>query len=152
MSDFATLAPYLWWTMLLSSTAIILHDLASKLFAGKPTNNSAPPNNPQRAQRTDQTLPARDLIGPTIEISSTGFQKEAADAILAMALAAHMSPLTRIPERQHEMIEQFVSDLEIRQFIAMNSGQTLRKIDRKELKEELTRTYMMLERAERLYR
>jgi hypothetical protein len=151
MSDFATLAPYLWWTMLLASTAIILHDLASKLFAGKPSNN-APSNNTQRAQKISRTLPARDLINRPIEISSTGFQKEAADAILAMALAAHMSPLTKIPERQHEMMEQLFRDVEIRQFIEMNSGQTLKKIDRKELKQELTRTYMMLERAERLYR
>jgi len=151
MNNFATLAPYLWWIMLLASTAIILHDLASKVFAGKPSNVNAAPKKTPRVQDAELTL-ARDSIKRNIEVSSTGFQREAADAILGIALAAHGLPLTKIPERKRDMMDKLFSDIEIREFVEMGSGQTLKKIDRRMLAKELKRTYTILERAERLYK
>jgi len=149
VTDFATIAPYLWWTMLLASTAIILHDLASKAFAGKPSSLStkkAPPV-------TDMPLmlAARDSITRNTALSSTGFQREAADAILRIALAAHRSALTRIPERKRNMLDELFTDAELKEFVEMSSTQAIRRIDRMRIKQELERTYSMLERAERLY-
>ena len=150
MTDFGTIAPYLWWTMLLASTAIILHDLASKAFAGKPSRSSTKKVPP--VPDTPITLAARDSITRNIELSSTGFQREAADAILGIALAAHRSALTRIPERKRDMLDELFNDAELKEFVEMSSAQSIRRIDRMRMRQELERTYTMLERAERLYK
>ena len=151
MTDFATIAPYLWWTMLLASTAIILHDLASKAFAGKPSDLSTK-KVPLPVPDTPLMLAARDSITRNIELSSTGFQREAADAILGIALAAHGSALTRIPERNRDMLDELFNDAELKEFVEMSSAQSIRRIDRMRMRQELERTYTMLERAERLYK
>ncbi len=150
MNNFAAIAPFLWWTMLLSSTAIILHDLATIAFAGKPTQIPKP----HRAQgpNTDGTPTTNDLIRRSIEISSTGFQKEAAEAILAAALSVKSLPLRKIPEEKLDMVGELLNDPELREFVQVNSKRTTKKIDRKNLKMELERTYMMLEKAERLFK
>ncbi len=134
----------------MASTAIILHDLANKAFAGKPSDKNVMPNKPPH--NSDQPLTTGDLIERSIEISSTGFQREAAEAIVAIALSAKMLPLTKIPETKRDMMNQLFVDAELREFVEMNSGQTPKKIDRRNLKQELELTYKMLERAERLFK
>lgn len=150
MNNFAALAPFLWWLMLLSSTAIILHDLASKAFSGKPY--IALPDKPARRQTAYTPLASAESIRRSIEISSTGFQREAAEVILSAALSAKNSPLTKIPETKLVMMDQLFSDTELREFVRTNSKQTPKLIDKKILKQELERTYRMLQRAEMLFK
>jgi hypothetical protein len=150
MNDFATLAPFLWWVLLLASTAIILHDLANKVFVATPSDKNLMPNKPP--QDVHQPLTTGDLIKRSIEISSTGFQREAAEAIVAMALSSKRFPLTKIPETKPDMMNQLFVDAELREFIEVNSWQTPKKIERGKLKQELELTYKMLERAERLFK
>ena len=145
MNNLAALAPFLWWLMLLTSTAIILHDLAGKAFSGKPY--TASPNKPTRRQ-TNAPPTTGESIMISIEISSTGFQREAAEAILSVALSARGSPLMKIPETKRDMIDQLFSDTELREFVQANSKQTPRLIDKRTLKQELERTDRMLQNAE----
>jgi hypothetical protein len=151
MNELAALAPFLWWIMLLSSTAIILHDLATRAFAGESTHMiSKPIRAPVQVAR--ETATTNELISRSIEISSTGFQKEAAAAILEAALSARSSPLTKIPDSKLPMVSELLNDTELEDFIQVNSTRTTTKIDKKNLKRELERTYSMLERAERLFK
>jgi hypothetical protein len=137
--------------MLLSSTAIILHDLASIAFAGQSGQMTVRPTR-TGAQVARETTPTKDIIRQTIEISSTGFQKEAAEAILEIALSAKSSPLNKIPDSKLDMVGELLSDPELREFVQANSKRTTMKIDKRNLKSELIRTYSVLERAERLFK
>lgn len=150
MNNFAALAPFLWWTMLLSSTALILHDLATIAFAGQSTRIPKPHG--AHVPNADETSTTDDLIRRSIEISSTGFQKEAAEAILATALSAKSLSLRKVPEEKLDMVNELLNDPELREFVQVNSKRTTKRIDRENLKRELERTYRMLERAERLFK
>jgi hypothetical protein len=149
MNNFAAIAPFLWWTMLLSSTAIILHDLATLAFTGQ--SNQIPKPLRAHGPNAGETPTTKDLLKRSIEISSTGFQKEAAEAILEAALSAKNFPLKKIPEEKLDMVNELLTDPELRDFVQVNSKRTTRKIDRNNLKTELEHTYKMLEKAERLF-
>lgn len=152
ISDFAGIASFLWWTMLLASTAIILHDLASRAFANNSSDVNARPNRPARVANVDETHTMGDSIRRSLEMSFTGFQREVAETILSTALAARGSPLTKVPEAKRDMLDQLFSDTELKEFVQTHSIQSPKKVDRRNLKKELERTYMMLDKAERLLR
>jgi hypothetical protein len=151
MIGLAALAPFLWWIMLLSSTAIILHDLATVAFAGKSTQMIMKPMR-THTQNASEIRRTNDSVRQSIEISSTGFQNEAAAAILEIALSAKSSPLTKIPDSKLDMVSELLSDPELKEFVQANSKRTTAKIDKRNLKSELIRTYGVLERAERLFK
>ena len=152
MADFAATASFLWWIMLLASTAIILYDLAEKAFSKKPIDRIDLRRNRTSRETNVDVESIADSIQRSVEMSYAGFQKEAAQTILAAALAAKGSPLTRIQESRHEMLDLLISDSELKKFIRTYFIQNPRKIDRKNLKKELERTNLMLTTAERLFR
>jgi hypothetical protein len=151
MTGLAALAPFLWWIMLLSSTAIILHDLATIAFGTQPSQTNVRAIR-TRARDAVQSMRTNDLGRQKIDLSSTGFQKEAAATILEIALAARNSPLTKIPDSKLDVVDELLSDPQLKEFVRTNSKRSTQKIDKKNLKNELIETYSMLERAERIFR
>ena len=153
MTDLTAAASFLWWITLLATTGIILYDLAEIEFAKRsivrPTRRRK-----QRNEGTgrDEFESLANSIRQNVETSNTGFQKEAAQVILTVALAVKGSPMTKLPKsRLDEMLDQLIPESALKQFVRKHYAQNPQKIARKNLRKEIEQTNLMLTTAERLF-
>jgi len=117
MNALAELTSLLWWLMLLSSTAIILHDIITAIprKQGQIQTNSARPKLTSRARDETEILARRIRRSLQRPASFRAVRKEVAETIVSAALAAKGLPVSRAPSP--ELIRRILNDPEVVQFV-----------------------------------
>jgi hypothetical protein len=150
VNPISELTSLLWWLMLLSASALILHDIGVGIL---PAPRPRPPVITSRGTgtREDELKALERRISRAIQRPSSfrTLQKEIAQSITQLALATHGFTMSRVPESQPEMIYDILPDSDLARFVvdqARSSESTA--LTRNKMLTELNRTIMILERAE----
>ena len=149
MNAFSELTSLLWWLMLLSATALILHDVGVGILPApqlKPALASTRKREEEdELERVERRI-TRALQRPA---SFRALQKEVAQSITQLALAANGQTISRIPESRPDMIHEILGDSELARFVQDQISLTrVPSLTRDQTITELNRTIMVLEKAE----
>ncbi len=153
MSELGELTSLLWWLMLLSATAIILHDIGLAIF----------PKTPQQQMRA---IPRKSSTGSEDELSTIvkkirrglqrpatfrTLQREVAQTIVQTALAVRGLPLSRLPESRPDLMNQVLRDPDLIRFVhdyATEASSAKSLITRGKMLGEFEETVRILQKAE----
>ncbi len=150
MSSISELTSLLWWLMLLSSTAIILHDIGSAVLPKGRQHQVSPGRRKIQTPSEDEiaTITKRIRRGLQRPANFRLLQRDVGQTIVQAALASKGFSMTRIPEGRQELIEQVIKDLELIGFVRESIAQPSAPISRGEMLIEFERAIRMLEIAE----
>ena len=148
MTALSELTSFLWWLMLLSTTAIILHDIGSSIL---PKTSRERPRLQTKVFGTKEDEVAvfmrkirRGLQRPS---NFRAFQREAAQTIVQAALAARGMSITRIPESRPELLQQILKDPELVHLVEESESKSA-QVQRGRILAEFERVITILEKAE----
>jgi hypothetical protein len=153
MSVFTELTSLLWWLMLLSSTAIVLHDIGTAVFREKTSNRSTSMSKTILRVSEDESSVLEKKIRRALQRSASfrSLQKEAAEAIVQAALAMHGFPFSRLPESRLELVERILRNPDLVSFVKRHlspSSADRGIIQRGQMISEFEKTLRALEMAE----
>ena len=148
MTALSELTSFLWWLMLLSTTAIILHDIGSSIL---PKTSREGPRHQTRAfgTREDEVTVFMRRIRRGLQRPSNfrAFQREAAQTIVQAALAAKGMSITKIPESRPELLQQILKDPELIHLVEESESKS-GEVQRGRMLTEFNRVIAILEKAE----
>jgi hypothetical protein len=141
------LTSFLWWLMLLSTSAIILHDIGSTIL---PKTREEGPRLQTKSFGTKEdeitVFMKKIRRGLQRPPNFRAFQREAAQTIVQAALAGKGMSITRIPESRPELLSQVLKDPELVRFVEeSDSG---KEVQRGRMLAEFNRVIGILEKAE----
>jgi hypothetical protein len=152
MNVILELTSLLWWLMLLSATALILHDIGVGML---PAPRPKPPAVASKGKREEEDELERleRKISRALQRPSSfrALQREVEQSITELALAANGKAMSRIPESRPELSHEVLRDSELARFVEDHSSAADSKapsLTRNKTIAELNRTIMVLERAE----
>lgn len=152
MNVISELTSLLWWLMLLSATALILHDIGVGIL---PAPRPKPPVVASKGKREveDELERVERRITRALQRPSSfrALQKEVAQSITQLALAANGQTISRIPASRPDMIHEVLRDSELARFVEDQLSATDSRapsLTRNQTITELNRTIMALEKAE----
>jgi hypothetical protein len=148
MTALSELTSFLWWLMLLSTTAIILHDIGSSIL---PKTSREVPRLQTKVfgTREDEVTVFMRKIRRGLQRPSNfrAFQREAAQTIVQAALAARGMSITRIPESRPELLRQILKDPELIHLVEESDSRSA-QVQRGRMLAEFNRVIALLEKAE----
>lgn len=153
MSALAELTSLLWWLMLLSSTAIILHDIGGSVLgqARRPKMVVMPKKASTTTEDDVNVLAKRIRRAVQRPASFRTLQRDVAQTIVQTALAMKGYSIFRIPESRPELVNQILRDQDLIRFVSDHVPESSARkalIPRGEMLSEFEKTIRLLEKAE----